>query len=62
LKCFAEVAAFIPEGEQDMLNDEITAFHDICLKRNTQGFYVDLIEYYCKKTQSSLERRASLYA
>jgi len=32
------------------------------VKRKTIGLYIDLIEYYCQKTVSSIDRHAPFYA
>jgi hypothetical protein len=61
LMCFAEVVACIPDHEYNSINEEITEFHDKCVKRNTIGYYMDLIQYYCKTTHSNYEKHAPFY-
>lgn len=61
LMCFAEVVACIPDAEYAAINDEILEFHEKCLKRQTYGLYVDLIEYYCQHTASNYEKHAKFY-
>lgn len=36
-------------------------FHDKCQKRQTQGLYIDLIQYYCRNTASNYEKHAPFY-
>lgn len=59
--CFAELVACIPTHEYVAINDEIMTFYDQCVKRGTQGYYIDLIQYYCQNTLSNYERHAMFY-
>lgn len=61
LMCFAEVVACIPDHEYATINEEIMDFHDKCIKRGTQGLYIDLIQYYCRNTASNYEKHAAFY-
>ena len=61
LMCFAEVVACIPDHEYQGINEEIMDFHDKCQKRQTQGLYIDLIQYYCRHTASNYEKHAPFY-
>jgi hypothetical protein len=36
-------------------------FHDMCVKRDTPGLYIDLINYYCSHTASNYEKHAPFY-
>ena len=59
--CLAELVACIPNHEYVTINEEIMNFYDQCVKRGTQGFYIDLIQYYCKNTASNYEKHAMYY-
>jgi hypothetical protein len=61
LMCFAELVARIPQHEYNSINEEIMDFHDKCVKRNTIGLYIDLIQYYCQNTHSNYEKHAAFY-
>lgn len=61
LKCFAELVAHIPSHEYNQINEEITDFHDVCIKRKTYGFYVELVDYFCQKTPSDYEKHSKFY-
>lgn len=61
LMCFAEVVACIPDNEFVTINEEIMEFHDKCVKRNTMGLYIDLVQYYCSHTSSNYEKYAPFY-
>lgn len=61
LMCFASLVAAIPSHEYTLINEEIIDFYDKCLKRGTQGYYVDLVQYYCLHTTHSYERHAPIY-
>jgi len=59
--CFAELVACIPSHEYNAINEEIMDFHDKCVKRNTIGLYIGLIQYYCTTTASNYEAHAAFY-
>lgn len=61
LMCFAELVASIPSHEYQMINEEIIDFYDKCLKRGTEGYYIDLVQYYCSHTTHSYEKHAPIY-
>jgi hypothetical protein len=43
LMCFAEIVAYIPDHEYNLINEQIVEFYDKCVKRNTISYYIDLI-------------------
>jgi hypothetical protein len=59
--CLSEIVACIPDHEYVVINEEIMTFYDVCVKRSTQGFYIDLIMYYCQNTSSNYEKHAKYY-
>jgi len=62
LMCFAEICAHVPTHEYVVINEEILEFYLKCVKRGTQGLYIDLIQYYCQNTSSTYEKNAHFYA
>lgn len=62
LMCFAELCARVPQKDYAAVQDEIIRFHDRCIRRDTIGLYVDLIEQYCRTTAVDYTKHAHLYA